>query len=94
MLADHERKALDGIESELAATDPALAASLRHGVHSEAWRWKVVEALAVVTTVLMIAVGVFSGHASLIVAGVLGTSALLGLRLLHRRAAVAPESPQ
>ncbi|MFE0021121.1 DUF3040 domain-containing protein [Amycolatopsis sp. NPDC059021] len=94
MLADHERKALDGIESELAATDPVLAASLSHGVHSEAWRWKFVEALAFVTTVLMIAVGVFSGYASLIVEGVLGTSALLGLRLLRRRVAHLPGSPQ
>jgi hypothetical protein len=85
MLADGERGALDGIESELIASDPKLAESLRWGEERSQRRWKVIRLLAGVTAALMVAVGLFSDFGLLIFEGVMASLFLIAFAVLRRR---------
>ncbi|MCR6488685.1 DUF3040 domain-containing protein [Amycolatopsis sp. OK19-0408] len=66
MLHDHERRALERIEAEIAATDPTFADRLRRPLAG----WRFVLVLVAVTGVCALAVGILADQAVLALVGV------------------------
>lgn len=84
MFPEDERRALERIEAELSATDPALAD--RFCRPPDKWRWFFV--LLAVTGVCALVVGLLVGSGSLTVVGIL-TIGVLAVEYFSRR----PRSP-
>ncbi len=79
--------ALRGIEAELAADDPKLASKLTMSTRIHSWR--AVLAVAELTAILMIVVGIFATVASMFFLGVLSTTLLIWL---HRAIRIRSKS--
>ncbi|ATY11695.1 DUF3040 domain-containing protein [Amycolatopsis sp. AA4] len=78
MLTDREQRALNEIERGLAAADPRLSAKLARGSGRPHRSRSALEVLAILTSVVLVATGVFDSRPGMIVAGVVGLAVLLG----------------
>lgn len=81
---DHERRALERIEAELAATDPTFADRLRRPLTG----WRFVITLVAVTAVCALAVGILADQATLALAGVVTLVVFVMQRVSRRNRAV------